>query len=79
LYKAPLTASVFKDFSSCYHHLSTSPDYSHSLNTPFVYVDSSGMKIVTGVVHSGFSQNGVFATSIADDGWMQMLVVDEPN
>lgn len=74
MYKAPLTATVFKDFSSCYQHF-TSPKNS-SLEQPFVYVDSEGFRLVTNVVGERDSApDGVFALSIAEDGWVEMLAL----
>lgn len=76
MYKAPLTATVFKDFSSCYQHFSgqNSPNPSE----PFVYVDASGVKLVTGVVdETNTSSDGIFALSVAGDGWVEMLAMYE--
>jgi hypothetical protein len=74
LYKAPLTATVFKDFSSCYQHF-TSSDFPDS-DQPFVYVDDSGVKLLTSVVGDSNSQGeGVFALSMAQDGWVEMLAM----
>jgi hypothetical protein len=76
LYKAPLTATVFKDFSSCYQHF-TSQTSSPS-DQPFVYVDASGVKLVTNVVGENVSSvAGVFALSMAGDGWVEMLALHE--
>jgi hypothetical protein len=77
LYKAPLTASVFKDFSSCYHHLSGHPSFQSYSSQPFVYVDSAGMKLVTQVLEQNTAPDGVFALSMAHDGWMEMLALFE--
>jgi hypothetical protein len=76
LYKTPLTATVFKDFSACYQHFTSqkipSPDQ------PFVYVDAAGVKLVTSVVDEDHKTNdGVFALSMAGDGWMEMLALHE--
>ncbi len=77
LYKAPLTASVFKDFSACYQHFTGQA--SQPSEQPFVYVDSTGVKLVTNVVgENDTSPDGVFAISMAQDGWVQMLAMDEP-
>src|SRR5665647_3943092 len=74
LYKAPLTATVFKDFSSCYQHFTS--HYSTEINQPFVYVDASGVKLVTRVVDEmDTAPDGVFALSMARDGWMEMLAL----
>jgi len=76
LYKAPLTATVFKDFSSCYSHFTSQT----SLNPeqPFVYVDASGVKLVTSVVgENNTASDGVFALSMAQDGYVEMLAMYE--
>jgi len=76
LYKAPLTATVFKDFSSCYSHFS--PPTFQSPDQPFVYVDQAGVKLVTDVVsEQNSSVDGIFALSIAEDGWVEMLAMYE--
>lgn len=75
LYKAPLTATVFKDFSSCYQHFTSQS--TSAQQQPFVYVDSSGVKLVTNVVDEGESTDGVFALSMAQDGWVEMLAMYE--
>lgn len=78
MYKAPLTASVFKDFSSFYDQISSSElPVSLNSNEPFVYVDATGMKVITSVVNTGQSAKGIFALSVAQDGWMEMLAIDE--
>jgi hypothetical protein len=76
LYKAPLTASVFKDFSACYQHFTSQP--SRDPDQAFVYVDSFGVKLVTSVVdNDSEDMDGVFATSMAQDGWVQLLALYE--
>ncbi len=76
MYKAPLTATVFKDFSSCYQHFSS--QHSRDPEQPFVYVDAQGVKLVTGVVDEKSSaDDGVFALSVAGDGWVEMLAMYE--
>ncbi len=75
MYKAPLTATVFKDFSSCYQHFTSQASSNHS--QPFVYVDSSGVKLVTNVVDELDTPDGVFALAMAQDGWVQMLALYE--
>lgn len=75
MYKAPLTATVFKDFSSCYQHFTSSA--SPSSGQPFVYVDSFGVKLVTNVVEKMSARDGVFALSMAEDGWVEMLAIYE--
>jgi len=76
LYKAPLTATVFKDFSACYQHFSS--QNSKNPDQPFVYVDAEGVKLVTGVVdEQGEATDGVFALSVAGDGYVEMLAMYE--
>ncbi len=76
MYKAPLTATVFKDFSSCYSHFTSQA--SKNPDEPFVYVDAAGVKLVTSVVEeNGASSDGVFALSVAGDGWVEMLAMYE--
>lgn len=75
MYKAPLTAIVFKDFSSCYQHFMSGHQ---NTDQPFVYVDSSGIKLVTNVVEEqGSASDGIFALSVAQDGWVEMLAFHE--
>ena len=76
MYKAPLTATVFKDFSSCYQHFSSRP--SKNPDQPFVYVDADGVKLVTGVIdEKSMGSDGIFALSIAGDGFVEMLALHE--
>lgn len=77
LYKAPLTATVFKDFSSLYSHFSSQKSQKN-LDQPFVYVDADGVKLVTGIVgEENTASDGVFALSVAGDGWVEMLAMYE--
>jgi hypothetical protein len=76
LYKAPLTATVFKDFSSCYSHFTSQK--SPQPDQAFVYVDSSGVKLVTNVVDEwNEATDGIFALSMSQDGWIEMLATNE--
>lgn len=76
MYKTHLTATVFKDFSACYQHFTSQPKNPH--DQAFVYVDASGMKLVTNVVdESHMAPDGVFALSVAGDGWVEMLAMYE--
>lgn len=77
LFKAPLTAFVVANFLSTYQSLAhhTVPE---DLTEPFVYVDAYGVKLVTNVVDGQKAeQEGVFALSIAEDGWVEMLAIQE--
>ncbi len=78
MYKAPLTASVFKDFSSSYQHYTSQSHSDSTTDQPFVYVDAQGVKILTNLVDDQDSTpEGVFALSVAQDGWVQMLAMYE--
>ncbi len=76
MYKTHLTATVFKDFSSCYQHFTSQK--TKSPEQPFVYVDASGVKLITNVVdEDNDSTDGVFALSVAQDGFVEMLSLHE--
>lgn len=77
LFKAPLTAFVVANFLSTYQSLT--PAHVPDANSePFVYVDAAGVKLVTNVVDSGNAEeDGVFALSVAGDGWVEMLAMYE--
>ena len=76
MYKTHLTATVFKDFSSCYQHFTSQK--SKNPDQPFVYVDSYGVKLITNVVDEDYrGDDGVFALSMAQDGFVQMLTLHE--
>jgi len=77
LFKAPLTAFVVANFLSTYQSL-TSGHVPDANSAPFVYVDATGVKLVTNVVDSGNAErDGVFALSVAGDGWVEMLAMYE--
>jgi hypothetical protein len=76
LYKTHLTATVFKDFSSCYQHFTSQT--AKSPDQAFVYVDASGVKLLTSVVDDRHaSGDGIFALSVAQDGFVEMLTLHE--
>lgn len=75
LYKTPLTATVFKDFSSFYQQIHSPMTADNSPNSAFVYVDAYGIKLVTGVVEE--QNDGIFAISMAEDGLVEMLSFSE--
>lgn len=77
LYKAPLTATVVTDFLSSYQSL-FSQDQNSEAAIPFVYVDQNGVKLVTSVVgEESDNTDGIFALSMAGDGWMEMLAFQD--
>ncbi len=77
LFKAPLTAFVVANFLSTYQSLAPTP-VPDTPAEPFVYVDAHGVKLVTSVVDSTNAEDdGVFALSVAGDGWVEMLAMVE--
>ena len=77
MFKAPLTAFVVANFLSNYQSLAA-PQVPDTPAEPFVYVDANGVKLVTSVVDStNAADDGVFALSIAGDGWVEMLAMYE--
>ena len=74
MYKTHLTATVFKDFSSCYQHFTSQK--SKTPDQAFVYVDASGVKLLTSVVDDlNAATDGIFALSLAQDGFVEMLTL----
>jgi hypothetical protein len=75
LFKTGLTATIYENFLDSYQSFETKKS---SSNTPFVYVDENGIKIITDIVNeSDNSADGVFAVSVAEDGWMEFLALYE--
>ena len=76
LFKAPLTASVVNQFLSSFRSLQ-SPQNSNP-DQPYVYVDADGVKLVTSIAQeSDQDETGIFALSVAQDGWVEMLATQE--
>ncbi len=75
MYKSPLTANVVHGFISSYQSLKNLS--SRRSTEPFVYVDSQGVKLVTNMVGASATPGGVFALSMAEDGWMEMLALND--
>jgi hypothetical protein len=74
LYKTHLTATVFKDFSSCYQHFTS--QNAKSPDQAFVYVDASGVKLLTSVVDDlNAESDEIFAISVAQDGYVELLTM----
>ncbi|MBY0516214.1 MAG: hypothetical protein K2P81_04860 [Bacteriovoracaceae bacterium] len=76
MFKAPLTAFVVANFLSNYQSLEAPSPIPDSPSEPFVYVDANGVKLVTSVVDGQHAEtDGVFALSVAEDGWVEMLAM----
>ncbi len=75
LLKSTLSASLFDEFSSSYQTYNPSLDHT---DKPFVYVDPLGnIKLLTNMVTDNESDDGIFAVSVAEDGWMEYLALQE--
>jgi hypothetical protein len=69
LFKSSLTDSIYSEFISQYQSISTTKS-----NTPFVYVDDTGIRLVTEVVDMvGNDEDSVCALTMAEDGWMEIV------
>ena len=72
--KSSLSHSLFNQFTSSYQAYSQN-NKSHN---PFVYVDTNGnVKLLTSVVEDDGTQDGIFAVSIAEDGWVEFLALQD--
>ncbi len=73
--KSSLSDNLFQSFVSSYQNI---PDTSYSSHIPFVFVDTEGgVKLLTNVVEDGNRSDGIFAVSMAEDGWMEFLAMQE--
>lgn len=72
--KSAIAESMFNDFSSNYQSYSDQENQ----QKPFVYVDPQGsIKLLTNVVNDDGTNDGIFAVSVAEDGWMEFLALQE--
>ena len=61
---------MFSDFVSSYQSIRQN----YSSSTPFVYVDSAGIKLIADTVQSTHGEDHeIFALSVAGDGWVELL------
>ncbi|MBL7665496.1 MAG: hypothetical protein JNM93_10220 [Bacteriovoracaceae bacterium] len=75
LFKSGVTASLYKSFISSYQSFDTQKSQS---TKPFVYVDQSAVKLITDVLGKhNVDDEGVFAVSVAEDGWVEFLALFE--
>lgn len=74
LLKSTLSESMFNQFTSSYQaYTGKTPT-----DNPFVYVDTEGnVKLLTNVVEDDGNVEGIFAVSVAEDGWMEFLALQE--
>ena len=74
LLKSSLSNLIFNDFTSSYQRMRTQENSSK----PFVYVDPNGsVKYLTNFVDEADENDEIFAISVAEDGWMEFLALQE--
>lgn len=74
LLKSSLSNQLFDHFTSSYQSLTDIDEQ----QTPFVYVDHDGVvKLLTNVVGNDTSGEGIFAVSVAEDGFVEFLAVQD--
>tara|TARA_B100001971_G_scaffold213155_1_gene245520 strand:- start:111487 stop:111714 length:228 start_codon:yes stop_codon:yes gene_type:complete len=74
LLKSSLSNTIFNHFSSNYQQFNNEKNSSQ----PFVYVDPNGsVKFLTSIVEEGAEESDIFAVSVAEDGWMEFLALQE--
>jgi hypothetical protein len=72
-----ISATLFDEFSSSYQSYNTTHS-DPSTSKPFVYVDTAGnVKLLTDMIDDDGSDEGIFAVSMAEDGWMEYLALQE--
>lgn len=73
-FKSKLTQSLFDEFTSSYQSYQTEK----KPGTPFVYVGDNGtVKLVTDVISDDSEADGIFAVSVAEDGWVEFLALND--
>ena len=68
MFKTGLSSSLYDEFLDSYQSLTTSPQKDHEY---FVYAGEEGIKYLATI--DGDSDGEIFATSIASDGWIEIL------
>jgi hypothetical protein len=73
LFKTGISASVFKSFISNYSSIQKKT----SFETPFVYVDHHGVKLVAQMAILDDVDQGLGVVSMCEDGWMELVNLGE--
>ena len=72
--KSAISTTLFEEFLSSYQNYN--PPNKEYGSRPYVYVDPEGnIKLLTGMVESDGHSEGIFAVSVAEDGWMEYLAL----
>ncbi|MFZ4713007.1 MAG: hypothetical protein ACOYL6_04830 [Bacteriovoracaceae bacterium] len=73
MFKTGLTQVSFSNFLTAYQSFHSSHD---SLSKAYVYVDASGVKLLTDAdLHDGF-ESGIFALATTGDGLIEALSIE---
>ena len=71
MFKTGLSSSLYDEFLDSYQSVSA-PTNSHP--SFFVYADKDGIKYLASLFDDdGSIDGGLFATSVAEDGWIELL------
>lgn len=71
LFKTGLSSSLYDEFLGSYQSISAQTNSNPSF---FVYADEYGIKYLASVADDdGSDDGGLFATSVAGDGWIELL------
>lgn len=72
--KSSLSSNLFQNFVSNYQKIQTTD----SASIPFVFVDTDGsVRLLTSVIDENGSGDGTFALSMAGNGWMEFLALQD--
>lgn len=73
--KSSISSSLFQNFVSSYQKFQSTDS---TTDIPFVYVDSDGsFHLLTNVIDQNGSADGIFALSMAENGWMEFLALQD--
>ena len=73
MFKTGISASVFRSFVAKY----SSIQKKSSIETPFVYVDQQGVKLVAQLAVLDDLDQGLGVVSMCEDGWMELVNLTE--
>lgn len=75
MFTSPITAFMYESFLSSYQSLKKS---SSSQRNAYVYADKGGIRFIADLIDDdSFKEDSVFALSVAEDGWMELLALYE--
>lgn len=71
MFKTGLSISLYREFLSSYQ--GSSQNHHSSSTVPYVYADKDGIKYIASMIDQDGSEGDIFATSVAEDGWIEYL------